>query len=98
MPLDAGDRTLPTVFERAAPSFTHVALAALVRAGVVRHIVSQNVDGLHLRSGVPRASLSELHGNLFMERCAGCRREFVRDYEIRSVGLRPTGRACPYVD
>lgn len=59
-------------FEDAAPTLTHMALVALVEAGRVKHIVSQNVDGLHLKSGLPRANLSELHGNMFMEKCEKC--------------------------
>lgn len=71
------------------------ALLALVQAGKVSHIVSQNVDGLHLRSGVPRARLAELHGNCFVERCALCGREFVRDWEVETVRLT---HLAPFLD
>ena len=81
-------------WHEAQPTLTHMVLAALLRAGHVTYIISQNVDGLHSLSGVPRASLSELHGNLFVERCAACGAEFTRGCDLGGVGLRPTGRHC----
>jgi len=81
-------------FPLATPSFTHAALTSLVKAGKVSYVVSQNVDGLHLRSGMPRASLAELHGNCFVECCNKCCAEYMRDWEIQSVGFKPTGRSC----
>jgi NAD-dependent SIR2 family protein deacetylase len=81
-------------FQHAVPTLAHMAIVALHREGFVRHVVSQNVDGLHLRSGLPRAALSELHGNLFVEMCASCGREHVREYQIDSVGFKLTGRMC----
>ena len=41
-------------FGAARPSFTHVALRAMVATGYVKYVVSQNVDGLHMRSGLTR--------------------------------------------
>lgn len=76
-------------FETAVPTLSHMVIVALYRAKLVHHVVSQNVDCLHLRSGLPRAALSELHGNLFVEFCPECRKEFVREYEAKSVGFKP---------
>lgn len=61
-------------FENAVPSKCHMALKALIDSGHVKYIVSQNIDGLHLRSGVARKHIAELHGNMFVENCSKCRR------------------------
>ena len=45
------------------PSMSHLVLARLVQCGVVKHVVSQNCDGLHRRSGIDGDHISELHGN-----------------------------------
>jgi len=49
-------------------------------------------SGLHLRSGVPRSQLAELHGNCFAERCKRCGAEFIRDFEMDTV--RAWGGGC----
>lgn len=81
-------------FHRATPSMTHMALVALEKAGMLKFLISQNVDGLHLRSGIPREKLSELHGNSFLEICSSCETEYTRDFEIETIGLKETPRRC----
>ena len=66
-------------------------------SGKLTYLVSQNVDGLHLRSGIPRGRLAELHGNCFAERCHSCGSEYVRDFEVETVGFKRTGRKCSKV-
>ncbi|XP_030478610.2 NAD-dependent protein deacetylase SRT1 isoform X1 [Cannabis sativa] len=81
-------------FHRAMPSLTHMALVELERAGILKFVISQNVDGLHLRSGIPREKLAELHGNSFMETCPSCGAEYLRDFEVETIGLKETSRRC----
>ncbi|KAM9265668.1 NAD-dependent protein deacylase sirtuin-6 isoform 3-T3 [Morus bassanus] len=83
-----------TTFENAKPSKTHMALLGLQRVGILKFLVSQNVDGLHVRSGFPRDKLAELHGNMFVEECVKCGKQYVRDTVVGSMGLKPTGRLC----
>ncbi|MCE3051196.1 ditrans,polycis-polyprenyl diphosphate synthase [Datura stramonium] len=81
-------------FHRATPSMTHMALVELEKAGFLKFLISQNIDGLHLRSGIPREKLAELHGDSFMERCPSCGIEYMRDFEIETIGLKETARRC----
>ncbi|CAA7409643.1 unnamed protein product [Spirodela intermedia] len=81
-------------FHRAMPSLTHMALVELERAGILKFLISQNVDSLHLRSGIPREKLAELHGNSFREICPSCGLEYIRDFEIETIGMKETSRYC----
>lgn len=83
-----------TTFEDARPSKTHMALVELERAGILKFLISQNIDGLHVRSGFPRDKLSELHGNMFVEECLKCGKQYVREHVVGTMGLKLTGRLC----
>ena len=45
---------LDVTFDEAKPTLTHMALVKLVQEGIVKYVISQNVDGLHLKSSLPR--------------------------------------------
>lgn len=45
-------------------------------SGKIHFVISQNIDGLHLRSGLSRKHLAELHGNMFIDQCHLCQRYF----------------------
>ncbi|GAB2965364.1 SIR2 family NAD-dependent protein deacylase [Saccharothrix stipae] len=53
----------------AEPNAAHRALAGLQRAGRVRSLLTQNVDGLHQRAG---STVVELHGSMSRVVCASC--------------------------
>lgn len=56
----------------AEPNAGHRALAKLVNGGRMSAIITQNVDGLHQRSGVPANKIIELHGNTTYATCLDC--------------------------
>lgn len=82
-------------WDDAKPTFTHMAIARLVEEGKVKFVITQNIDGLHLRSGVPRSHIAELHGNMFVDECDKCKKMFVRDSPAPTVGQKYTGSDCP---
>lgn len=59
---------------------THAALARLHQAGLLQSVITQNCDGLHRRSGLPRDALVTLHGDVFVEFCEDCHGEYDRPY------------------
>ena len=57
-------------FAGATPNDGHTAVADLQRFGLLRAIITQNVDGLHQMAGA--CDVLELHGNLALARCLDC--------------------------
>ena len=64
-------------FASAEPNAGHLAITELQRLGKLAFLVSQNVDNLHLRSGIRPELIAELHGNITKLRCQNC--EFLMD-------------------
>ncbi|PNW08755.1 NAD-dependent deacetylase [Microbacterium testaceum] len=64
------------VFAAAQPNDGHRALADLESAGVANGVITQNVDGLHVRAGSGR--VVELHGTMRRVGCLQCGQVFDR--------------------
>lgn len=69
-------------YEKLRPTYTHEALVKLLELGLVKYVISQNGDGLHALSGVPPESISELHGNVFVEVCESCGHRYCRPWYV----------------
>lgn len=54
------------------PNSGHLAIVELQKIGKLKFLISQNVDNLHLKSGIRPDLLAELHGNLTKLRCSRC--------------------------
>lgn len=58
----------------ASPNPAHLALTELEKAGRLKTIITQNIDGLHRRSGAHH--ILEIHGTLSTLTCIGCYRQY----------------------
>ncbi len=54
----------------ATPNAAHGALARLEALGVLKHLITQNIDNLHFEAG--SVSVTEIHGNRTKLRCITC--------------------------
>jgi len=59
-------------FDSVKPNTGHMAIVELQKLGKLAFLISQNVDNLHLRSGISPDLLAELHGNVTKLRCERC--------------------------
>jgi mono-ADP-ribosyltransferase sirtuin 6 len=59
-------------WDEVTPNAGHYALVDLLEMGKLKYLISQNVDGLHAKSGIPFDKMSELHGNMYFMKCLNC--------------------------
>ena len=67
------------------PTPTHMAISYMYNNGKVQYVVSQNCDGFHVKSGIKRTDMSELHGNTNVEICKKCNIEYYRPFRCRTA-------------
>ncbi len=84
------DKLLPT---GAKPNKAHLKLAELERAGKLKAIVTQNIDGLHQLAG--SQTVYELHGSTLRNYCPRCHKKYPLSAIAESEGLpRCTNGDC----
>ena len=76
------EKMLPLVVQ---PNAAHLKLAGLERAGKLRAIVTQNIDGLHQKAG--SKNVFELHGSVYRNYCEKCGKFYGPEYIRDSTGV-----------
>ena len=56
----------------AQPNAAHAAITRLAEHAEEFLLVTQNVDDLHVRAGLPREKMVQIHGDIFVTRCSRC--------------------------
>ena len=75
--------------EKAKPNPGHYALAQLEKLGILKCLITQNVDNLDRAAGV--RNIVEIHGNLFLVRCIQCGSRYPRE----KISLEVLPPRCP---
>jgi NAD-dependent deacetylase len=76
----------------AEPNDAHLALARLERAGLVRAVVTQNIDLLHARAGT--RDVVEVHGSILTSSCLRCRSTYALAEVLELLRTEPAP-PCP---
>lgn len=73
------------VFDEAVPNPAHTALAKLEKAGKLRAVITQNIDGLHQKAG--SKNVMELHGSIHRNYCQICGKQYGLNHILESDGI-----------
>ena len=79
----------------AEPNPAHYAIAELHKLGKLDCVITQNIDNLHQRAGVPEDKVFELHGNTRWAVCLSCRRRFPMPEVLQRIKKGVEVPDCP---
>ena len=84
----------PNIF-RAKPNLGHYALAELEDLGILKAVITQNIDELHQQSG--SVIVYEVHGSVNRFTCFGCRASYTKEQIYRKLKKeKKTGPTCDF--
>ena len=69
------------IYPEAEPNAGHRALAKLERKGILRAVITQNIDGLHQKAG--SETVYELHGSVLRNYCMKCHAFYPVEYVLQ---------------
>mgnify|MGYP002396364245 CR=1 FL=1 len=81
--------------KEAQPNSAHLAIAELEKLGKLDCVITQNIDGLHLKAGNSEEKVIQLHGTAMCVSCLNCGKKF--DREGIQERLQKT-KKVPYCD
>lgn len=73
------------IFTNAKPNKAHIRLAEWERAGKVKAVITQNIDGLHQLAG--SKTVLELHGSVKRNYCSRCKAFYDEQFIVNSSGI-----------
>lgn len=73
------------IFKDANPNPAHLKLAELEKAGKLKAVITQNIDGLHQKAG--SKNVLELHGSIHRNYCQICAKEYDLNHILESDGI-----------
>lgn len=77
------------------PNAAHYAVAELAKSGRTVGCVTQNIDGLHQKAGLPEDQVAQLHGDLNRVRCVSCGRQWPAPEVLEWIGAGDADPHCP---
>ena len=84
----------PNIF-KAKPNLGHYALAELENLGILKAVITQNIDELHQQAG--SVIVYEVHGNINRFSCLGCSASYTKEQIYRKLKKeKKTGPTCDF--
>ncbi|MFX0057998.1 MAG: NAD-dependent protein deacylase [Candidatus Heimdallarchaeota archaeon] len=91
---ELAQKVAPVLF-KAKPNPGHIAITELEKMGIVKAIITQNVDELHQKAG--SIIVYEVHGNINRFDCMGCKASYTKEQVLKKLKKeKKSGPSCNF--